>query len=102
MVQSNLLVDSFENAKGLLSEIIPYKILETILCQNFGNRIVFLGLFCSSFSSKVWSRLKTTILNRNYLRSFLKHSWVPWAYRFFGSGARIKVISPEVKCYDNL
>ena len=45
MEQSHLLVDSFENAKGLLSEIIPYKILETILCQNFGNRIVFWDFF---------------------------------------------------------
>ena len=54
MVQYRLLVDSFENAKGFRSDLIPYKVLETILCQNYAKKIDFLGHFGSPFSSKVW------------------------------------------------
>ena len=54
MVQYPLLVDSFENAKGFRSDLIPYKVLETILCQNFAKKIDFLGNFGSPFSCKVW------------------------------------------------
>ena len=104
MVQNYLLVDSFENEKGLLSKLIPYKILETILCKNFTKKIVFLGSFCSPFSSKVLNCLKTfTILNRIYLRSFLDIVGHPsLAHPFYVSGAPIKAISPDVKYYDNL
>ena len=55
MVQYPLLVDSFENAKGFRSDLIPYKVLETILCQNFAKKkIDFLGNFGSPFSCEVW------------------------------------------------
>ena len=75
MVQYPLLVDSFENAIGFRSDLIPYKVLETILCQNFANKMDFLWHFGSPFSCKVWKWLKTfTILNRIYLRSFLDYS----------------------------
>ena len=53
-VQNRLFVDSFENARGFLSELIPYKILETILCQNFAKKIDFMGSFSSLFSVEVW------------------------------------------------
>ena len=101
MVQYPLLVDSFENAIGFRSDLIPYKILETILCQNFAKKIDFLGNFGLPFSCKVCKWLKTfTILNRIYLRSFLNYFWEQWAHPFFVSGAPIKLISAEVKCYD--
>ena len=45
MVPNHLLVDSFENAIGFRSDLIPYKILETILCQNFAKKIVFWEVF---------------------------------------------------------
>ena len=41
MVQYPFLVDSFENAKGFRSHLIPYKVLETILCQNFAKKLDF-------------------------------------------------------------
>ena len=41
MVQYPLLVDSFENAKGFRSDLIPYKFLETVLCQNFAKKFIF-------------------------------------------------------------
>ena len=41
MVQYSFLVDSFENEKGFRSDLIPYKALETILCQNFAKKIDF-------------------------------------------------------------
>ena len=54
MMQYPLLVDSFEKAKGFRSELIPYKVLETILCQNFAKKIDFLGSFGSPFSYMIW------------------------------------------------
>ena len=53
MVQNPLFVNSFENGRGFMSQLIPYKILETILCKNFAKKINFLGSFGSQFSSKV-------------------------------------------------
>ena len=55
MAQYPLLANSFENAKGFRSDLIPYKVLETILCQNFAKKIDFLGNFDSPFSCKVWN-----------------------------------------------
>ena len=54
MMQYPLLVDSFENAIGFQSDLIPYKVLETILCQNLANKMDFLGHFGLTFSCKVW------------------------------------------------
>ena len=54
MVQYPLLVHSFENAKGFQSELVPYKVLETILRQNFAKKIDFLGSFGSPFSCMIW------------------------------------------------
>ena len=54
MMQYPLLVDSFENAKGFRSDLIPYKVLETILSQNFAKKFDFLGYFGSAFFCKVW------------------------------------------------
>ena len=101
IAQNLLWVDSSLNAKGFGSTLNPHKILETVLCLNFAKKSVFSRNFCSQLSIKIRKRPKSfTIQGRIYLWSFLDYSWGLWAHPYFASGATIKPISSEVKCYD--